>query len=66
MVTTDEDLELFLDDLGNVLNKYHYDISPFTLRRISDPDIIVGGFSSLEGDGVLKPEYFKRKGDESD
>lgn len=59
MVTSDEDLELFLVDLGRVLRKYHYDISPFTLRKISDPTIVIGGFSALNRDGVLSPKYFR-------
>ena len=59
IVSSDEDLTLFLDDLIKVLRKYNYDISPFTLRRITKPGIILGGFSSLNGDGVLKPDYYK-------
>ena len=59
MVSNDEDLLLFLEDLGKLLRKYHYDISPFTLRRITDPSIVINGFTSLKGDGILSPQYFK-------
>ena len=55
MITNDEDIELFLEDLGRVLRKYHYDISPFSLRRITDPKIIIGGF---RGERMMFiPEY---------
>jgi hypothetical protein len=58
MFSNDEDLKLFLEEFGRLLNKYHHAITSFSLRRISDFKIVTGGFSSLKGDGVLKPEYY--------
>ena len=56
MISNDEDIELFLEDLGRVLRKYHYDISSFSLRRITNPEIILGGFRA---EGIMFiPEYF--------
>ena len=65
MKSNDEDLELFLEDFGHILRKYNYDISPFSLRKITDTSIILGGFRADMKDGepfsnVLVPEYFIR------
>jgi DNA-directed RNA polymerase subunit H (RpoH/RPB5) len=59
MKSNDEDLDLFLEEFGKLLRKYHYDISPFTLRRIATDDVVLGGFAARNGDGVISPEYFK-------
>lgn len=58
MKSNDEDLDLFLNELGKLLRKYHNDISPFTLRKITT-DVVLGGFAARNGDGVISPEYFK-------
>jgi hypothetical protein len=36
MKTSDEDLELFLDELITLLNKYHYALPSFTISRLLD------------------------------
>jgi hypothetical protein len=36
MRTSDEDLELFLDELIALLNKYHYALPFFTISRLLD------------------------------
>ena len=59
MKSNDEDLDLFFNEFGKLLRKYHYDISPFTLRRIATDDVVLGGFAARNGDGVISPEYFK-------
>jgi hypothetical protein len=36
MKTSDEDLELFLEELIDLLNKYHYAIPFFTISKLTD------------------------------
>lgn len=60
MYSTDEDLELFLEELGQLLNKYHYDLSPFTLRKINDTSIMLGAFNANGIDGTFSPKYYQK------
>ena len=52
MVSSDEDLELFLGEFLVLLEKYRYLITPFYLRKIH-PEVIY--FSTFESQGFDKP-----------
>lgn len=41
----EEDLELFLEEFGKLLNKYHYASVDFTLSKFKDSKNFVIGFS---------------------
>jgi len=46
IISTDEDLELFLEEFGQLLNRYHYKIDDFRLQKLKDPNFLVAGFTS--------------------
>lgn len=57
MNSNDEDLDLFLDELCILLNKYHYTFPKgFSLSKITPPNYYVAGFGA-NGDGNINPLY---------
>jgi hypothetical protein len=61
MWTNDEDLELFLKEFIDILNKYHYTISVFSLKKITPPDYYVSGFSADTNPGKFTTMYVTKE-----
>lgn len=57
LISNDEDLGLFVKDFARLLNKYHYAIDPFKLRKITT-NYAVCGFRGSGGPEIT-PEYFE-------
>lgn len=65
----DEDFPYFLEELGDLLNKYHYGFSQIQFLKFIDPDIKIVEF---KGDGKFLypiatiPKHLMDKGDDSE
>lgn len=60
MVSNDEDLELFLEELVELLNKYNYTFAQSIGLVRHDPEFMIVGFTSESDHSHMHPDYAKR------
>jgi hypothetical protein len=61
MISSDEDFTLFLEEVANLLTKYHYKISNFTVGRLVDPEVVCIGFKSLDDNRTVTPLFLEKQ-----